>query len=60
VSRDDGRSRRDSEAKRRGISGAAKALRDTVRQNGGRDPGQEAAERRVRQAVLTNERKRKE
>jgi hypothetical protein len=46
------------ERKRRGIQGAAQALRREVMKQGGRDPGQEAAARQVRTSVEKCDKKR--
>lgn len=43
--------------KRRGITGAAKALRDEVIRNGNPDPGSQACVDRVSDAVATSERR---
>ncbi len=44
--------------RRRGIDGAAAALRKQIVKSGGSDPGQRAAADRVRLAVLKSETKR--
>jgi hypothetical protein len=47
------------ESKRRGIDGAAAALRASVVKSGGRDPGQGACVARVREAVNKKQNERK-
>lgn len=54
------RSTRDTESKRRGIQRTGRALREQIQRSTGRDIGQEAAERRARQAIINTEKKRGE